>query len=355
MSSVAGEAPGGARFALNGAFRSPDDFVVEEIPLYPPSGEGTHTFVWIEKRLANSEDVARDLARAVGVKPSEIGYAGRKDRFAVTRQHFSVPGLDPERALELTLPRARVLRASRHAHKLRTGQLAGNRFVLRVAGLDAGVRAAAVDAAEVIGRIGLTNRFGPQRFGREGANVERARRLLQSGRPPRDRRNARFLISALQAWVFNIVLAERKLTLDRVELGDLARKTDSGGLFRVEDEALDNARAARFEISATGPIFGTRMDEPGSPVAEREREVMRRCGVEPDALVSLPKIRMRGARRPVRVPVKGLEIGEDADHAGAAEPLLILCFELPSGSYATVLLEELLGGEPMRGEPDPRQ
>ena len=113
----------------------PEDFVVDELPLYPCSGEGEHTFVRVEKRLRTTEQVARMLAREAGVRPRDVGYAGRKDRNAVTRQWLSVPGLEPDQALRLELPGVRVLEASRHGNKLRTGHLAGNVFAIRVRGV----------------------------------------------------------------------------------------------------------------------------------------------------------------------------------------------------------------------------
>jgi cysteine synthase len=111
-----------------------DDFFVDELPLYEPTGDGGHTFVRIEKRERNTEEVVRALARAAGVTHRDVGYAGRKDRRAVTRQWLSVPGLDPTRALSLSIPGVRVLEAVRHPHKLRTGQLRGNRFEIVVLG-----------------------------------------------------------------------------------------------------------------------------------------------------------------------------------------------------------------------------
>lgn len=325
-----------------GRFLAPEDFRVEEIPAYEASGEGGHTFLWIEKRLRNTEEVARWLAREAEVPARDVGYAGRKDRFAVTRQCFSVPALDPERAAELAMEGVRVLRAVRHPHKLRTGHLAGNRFELCVNGASEEAVAGVEAAARRVAESGLPNRFGEQRFGRGGENVDNAQRLMQGGRV-KDRRQARFLVSALQAAVFNAVLAGRELPLDRVENGDLARRTDSGGLFVVEDAELENERAARFEISATGPIFGRRMEQPTGAVRAREEDAMRELGLDPEALTPPRGVRMRGTRRPLRVPVQDLAVEGATD----GEPLQ-LRFELPSGSYATVLLEELLGGVPER-------
>jgi tRNA pseudouridine13 synthase len=316
---------------------APEDFMVDEIPLYPPSGEGGHTFVRIEKRLRNTEDVAEDLARAAGISGRDVGYAGRKDRLAVTRQWFSVPDLDPERALALDLEGARVLEAHRHGHKLRTAQLRGNRFEIRVRDVNASALARAHSAVELIREFGLPNRFGSQRFGRQGDNARRARSILKTGRVPGKRRQARFLLSALQAEVFNRILSDRPLPINVLERGDLAMKHDSGGVFEVEDEARENERAACFEISPTGPIFGSRASEPSGAPGIREARALAELEIPNPREIQLPRgIRLRGARRSLRILPTGLEMLPETD-------ALLLRFELPSGSYATVLLEELFG------------
>jgi tRNA pseudouridine13 synthase len=313
----------------------PEDFRVEEIPLYHPTGAGDHTFVNVEKRLRTTEDVARALARIAGARARDVGYAGRKDRVAVATQWFSVPGLDPARARDIDLPGVKVLEAVRHPHKLRTGQLRGNRFHIVVRDLDDPACASAVRRLERLCRLGMPNRFGVQRFGRGGENVERAQRLLRGEGAPADRRAQRFLLSALQAAVFNAVLAARETPLDALEQGEIAMVHASGGCFVVEDLAREAPRAAAFEISATGPIFGTRVLEPRGEAAVRERAANERLGVIPGNL-KLPRgIRLRGARRPLRV----------RPEEARAEPIgggLELRFSLPPGSYATVLLEELL-------------
>jgi len=315
---------------------TPEDFRVDEVPLYPPRGEGEHTFVRIEKRLRTTEELARDLARAAGVRARDVGYAGRKDRRAVTTQWLSVPGLEPDRALDLALPGARVLEAVRHPHKLRTGQLAANRFEIVVRDVPPGVREGLDARLARIERTGFANRFGAQRFGRDGDNALRARALLRGASSRGARRDARFLLSALQSLVFNAALAARPVALDALEPGDVALRHDSGGLFVVEDVAAEAARAAAFEISATGPIFGTRPFAPGGVVATRERALLALCGIDPERLRPPPGVRLRGARRSVRARPEGTRLeSADAD--------VRLCFTLRSGSYATVLLEELLG------------
>jgi tRNA pseudouridine13 synthase len=319
----------------------PEDFRVEEIPLYHPTGEGDHTFVHVEKRLRTTEDVARALARIAGAGARDVGYAGRKDRVAVATQWFSVPGLDPARARDIDLPGVKVLEAVRHRHKLRSGQLRGNRFRIVVRDLDDRTCASAARRLERSCRLGMPNRFGAQRFGRAGENVRRAQRLLRGEGVVSDRRAARFLFSALQAAVFNAVLAARETPLDALEQGEIAMVHASRGCFLVEDLAREAPRAAAFEISATGPIFGTRILEPRGEAAERERAAMERFGAVPEDLHLPPGIRLRGARRPLRV----------RPEEASAQPIdggLDLRFSLPPGSYGTVLVEELLNPESPR-------
>jgi len=311
----------------------PEDFVVDEVPRYAPCGEGGHLFVHVEKRGRTTEQVASELARAAGVRPRDVGYAGRKDRHGVTRQWYSVPGLAPEAGLALALRDARVLAAVPHRHKLRTGHLRANRFALRVRDVSEARMERALEAAPGLRAHGLANAFGRQRFGRDGDNAARGLAILRGEVRPRDRRQGRFLVSALQAAVFDAVLAERPLPPHRFEVGDVARVEGSGGLFVVDDAAAADARAVDFEISPTGPIFGTRTLAPGAGPARREAAVLARLEVPPPAEWALP---LPGARRPLRVRVGGLELEPDGTE-------LRLRFELPPGSYATRVVESLLG------------
>jgi tRNA pseudouridine13 synthase len=251
-----------------------------------------------------------------------------------------VPGLDPARALALEADGVRALEAVRHGQRLRTAQLRGNRFELVVRELSAEQLERAPGRAERLRSFGLPNKFGAQRFGRAGDNAERARALLAGARVERDRRAARFLLSALQAEVFNAFLAERPLPLDALEVGEVATLHASGGSFLVEDLAREAPRAAAFEISASGPLFGTKLLTPRGAPAEREAALLRAAGI-PDPITPPRGIRLRGARRPVRVPLPDLALESVAPDA------VRLRFTLPAGSYATVLAEALFTeGEP---------
>ena len=298
--------------------------------------------------------MAQALARAAGVAPRDVGYAGRKDRAAVTTQWFSVPGLDPERAVGIELAGVRVLEASPHPHKLRTGQLRGNRFDIVVREVDERLFEAARERWPDLLELGMPNRFGGQRFGRDGRNAELGRRVLRGESRTRDRRRARFWVSALQAEVFNQVLESRETPIGRLELGDVAVVHQSGGLFVVEDLEREAPRAAQGEISPTGPIFGTRVIAPSGDVAARERAILSEHGLSPDELKAPRGIQLRGARRALRVRP------QEASLARVTEGMRV-CFTLASGSYATELIRVLVGPDEPLDEPwnerrdDPRR
>ena len=313
---------------------TPEDFVVEELALYPPSGEGEHTCVYVEKRGRTTEQVARQLARLAEVPARDVGYAGRKDRIAVTRQWFSVPGLAPDVALGFEDDAVTVLEAARHGHKLRTGQLRANRFELVVRELAEEERTHAAERLDRMAARGMPNRFGEQRFGRAGDNAARGREILAGGPRGRDRRAARFALSALQSEVFNAWLDARPLALDEIQAGEVAWIHESGACFVVEDPEREAERAARFEISAAGPLPGTRLLAAEGAPGAHERALFRARGI-PEPIVAPRGLRLRGARRPARVRPEAARcerVGGDA---------VRLHFTLPAGSYATVLVDAL--------------
>jgi tRNA pseudouridine13 synthase len=347
----------------------PEDFVVDELPLYAPSGSGDHTWLQVEKRGRDTEEVASALAAAAGVDPGRVGWAGRKDRHAVARQWLSVPGLDPTVAGSLAGSGWRVLAAARHHERLRLGELAGNRFALRVREVAPEAAAAAAHRLAELGRHGLPNRFGSQRFGRaasrggqaaepgaggDGAPLERPQsagnlelgaRLLRGERVPGGRRQQRLYLSALQAAVFNEALDRRPAPPHELLPGDLALVHASGALlpYVAGDAALEE-RAERFEVSPTGPIFGHKMRAPKGLAREIEQAAYARFGVPWGALPRLPGHLLPGGRRPLRVAVA------EAASAFAGEALE-LRFTLPPGAYATVLVAELFPGEAIREGP----
>lgn len=315
---------------------TPEDFEVEELPLFPLSGEGHHTYLWIEKRLLNTDDVLRALCRTVGAAPREVGYAGRKDRRARTRQWFSIPTAAAAKLTDFELPGAQILTTEKHRERLRLGQLWGNRFRLAVRGVDeAGSRRVEEQLLRLKER-GLPNRFGRQRFGRDGQNAMRGARLLQQDRLQGDRRGASLMISALQSAVFNRVLERRPVAIWELLPGDLVRVDGTGELLSVNDPSSFGDRLAAFKVSPTGPIFGEKMRRPGGAVAVLEAAAMVEFGLPVKERLQVPHgLKIFGDRRPLRVCPR------EAKATWRKDRTLLLEFDLPAGSYATVLLEEL--------------
>ncbi len=381
--------------------RYDEDFLVEEIPLYEPGGEGTHVYFTIEKRGLTTLAAVRILALALGRKPQEIGYAGMKDAHGVTRQRLSLEHIDPRRVESLDLPRIRVLSISRHTNKLKLGHLAGNRFDIKIRETAPNGECSARRVMEVLARRGAPNYFGPQRFGARGDNalvgravllgrydeafsimlgrprpeeqpdVRRARSLFDEGnlaeaarawpkgfgesarlcrallRCDGDARRAwrsvhhtlrKLYVSALQSDLFNRVLARRIGELDRLCDGDVAWIHRNGSCFRVERAAVEQPRCDRFEISPSGPLFGKNMLEPDGQPADIERAVLAESGLTADVFARADGGRLCGARRPLRVPVTDAGVESGTDERG---PYVRLTFRLPPGAYATSVVREV--------------
>jgi tRNA pseudouridine13 synthase len=331
---------------------TPETFVVEEIPAYQPSGEGEHTYLWIEKRGLTTPEAERRLAQALNVSPRDIGHAGMKDRHATTRQYLSLLGTTPEAAQAAVAGVAgqgggidglQVLAASRHGNKLRMGHLKGNRFEVVLAEVTPAEAAAIGERLAELGRVGLPNWYGEQRFGAAGDNVGRALAIVRGQLRERDWKKRQFLLSALQSAVFNRALELRQAEgLLRVRPGDVLQKRESGGLFVCEDPAVDQPRVDAGELVPTGPLPGNREKEPPEGTAARalEDEALGAVGVTRAELAPLGRD-LPGARRPVVVDV---DLG-DPPVSDEGEGHLRLRFALPPGSYATVVVRALGLGE----------
>ncbi len=379
----------------------PDDFRVEEIPLYEPSGTGDHLYIRIEKRGMTTHEAVGRIARHLRVRPRDIGYAGIKDAAAVTVQTLSVEHVDAAQVQTFRDDRVRILAVDRHTNKLRPGHLSMNRFSIRIRGADT---ARGADAEKILGILssrGVPNFFGPQRFGIRGDTADLGAALVRgdhagflscylgeprAGDPParraareafdagdpdaalsrwpascRDRRRVlqafrrngdaaracgtvnrrmrRLFVSAFQSALFNAVLLRRLDTIDRLIPGDIAKKCDTGGVFRVEDPAAEQPRADRFEISPTGPLPGYRCLIAEREAGAIEQAVFDERGVDPAALKKAGSLKITGTRRPLRFPLHEprLETGADAGGAYAA-----VSFGAPPGCYATVVTDELI-------------
>ena len=291
-----------------------EDFVVTELPLQLPGGEGEHVWLDVEKNGANTAFVAQQLAAAAGVQERDVGYAGLKDRHALTRQWFSVylPKGETPDLTQLQHPEFKVLAQRRHVKKLRPGDLQGNRFRIVLRGV-VGERAAVEANLQAITLQGVPNYFGAQRFGFDGGNVEQGRAMLAREIRVRNPKKKGLYLSAVRSFVFNEVLAQRIQqglwghTLPGDVLDEAGRPTGPlWGRGRVatsdQAQALENAVAARYAALCDG---------------------MEHAGLDQDrrALVVSPA---------------------DLSWAWPQPDQLVLSFVLPAGAYATVVLDEIL-------------
>jgi tRNA pseudouridine13 synthase len=326
---------------IGGRIRTvPEDFQVEERPLYLPCGEGEHLYVSITKRGLSTPNLVRRLSSSLGIKAQAIGVAGLKDARAVTTQMVSLQGIPEERLsglkLDDTILNLQIL--GRHRNRLRTGHHAGNRFRLVI-------RNVADHAAESVPAIlrqlttrGIPNYFGPQRQGKRGDNYETGAALLHNVRRREKMNRAQriWYLNTYQSFLFNQMLAKRIDAIDRLFVGDWAMKHANGACFLVEDAEKEQPRTDRFEISPTGILFGSRVSWSSGEPGRIEEAVITDAGTTKEALIAAAKAcGFRGERRAFRVPLSELEWSLSDD-------VLTLSFSLPPGAYATSVLRELM-------------
>ncbi|MDD2853144.1 MAG: tRNA pseudouridine(13) synthase TruD [Desulfuromonadaceae bacterium] len=375
----------------------PEDFFVEEIASYLPCGSGEHCYLTIEKQGITTFEAIHRIAAALKVSERDVGYAGMKDAVGVTRQTFSIQKIAPEKALALELDGVRVLSALRHANKLKLGHLKGNRFRIVIRDVSTTAAETIPSIVDTLGKRGVPNYFGSQRYGAQGNShligaamlrrnwhecvdlligephavrdegwsaaivayqqgsideaLQRFPRHCRGERDVLERLRARpgeyekafsvlhprmkkLYLSAVQSFLFDQVVARRITHIDTLMTGDLAWKHINGACFLIEDVLAEEARAALFEISPTGPLFGCKMKRPEGGVRELERTILEQAGVELSSFDISGGLRMEGERRPMRVPAGDISwiVTED---------VVTLEFSLPKGSYATSLLREI--------------
>ena len=350
--------------------KEPEDFVVEELPLYEPTRTGTHTFFAIRKRNLSTFEAINRISRDLQIASGQFGYAGLKDKHAITTQVLSIEGVHPERVLKIEQPDIEVLWAAQHAHKLQVGHLRGNRFQITLRDIPHTALSYVESVMSQLATEGVPNRFGPQRFGNKNdshligkalvkADWETVRRYLLTEdalqtdavarrvqrelvKKPMEKailgiphRRRKLFLSAYQAHLFNRVLERRLPELGQLLEGDIAVKHANGAPFLVEDAALEQPRADAFEISPSGPIFGYKMRLPKGDMLALELSLLTDEGVHLEALRKVTAIRLPGTRRPLRMPMQLHEVSS-VESGGVR-----LSFTLPTGGYATVVLEEL--------------
>jgi len=378
--------------------QSPEDFQVEEIPLYPCSGHGEHLYLWIEKSGITTRDLLTQLARKLKLKERDLGYAGLKDARALTRQMVSVPFEKFDHIEKIDLNGAKILSSTQHGNKLRLGHLAGNRFTITIRETAYNALGRAEAILKQLQQRGVPNLFGEQRYGILGNSAQLGLLLLQQNFTPfchefigdpelirnpawksaasyyrqgelklalnalprrmRDEQHLfrmllkgkssreavsslprnllRLFLSATQSHFFDQLLKQRLPHLAQLIDGDIAVKHANGACFRVEDANREQVRADDFEISPSAPLLGSKVMLASGAPGKSEHALLTKSRLTLESWKVAPGLTMPGERRPLRFPLK------EATILAHGDDFLTLSFILPKGSYATSVLRELI-------------
>ncbi len=334
--------------------QSPNDFVVEEIPLYEFSGEGEHLVLYVRKKNLSTFEMVEAIARYLGIQKKEIGYAGLKDKHALTYQYISLHKKHESALDGFEHPQIRFLSKTYHNNKLRTGHLKGNRFFIRVKKVNPTDAKKIQEVLRIIAKEGMPNFFGYQRFGNDGQNHVAGELIAKGKKKERNPKIRKLLISAYQSHLFNLWLSKRielnrlvdsfateelegLLNLPKEEIeqlkkqphsfklfsGDLMQHYPHGRLFEYDPTTQDAQRFMNKEVAPTGLLCGKRAKRAG----EYAREIEKSFDEE---------IHADGQRRYAWVFPEDVE-----GRYKSEEAWFEFNFTLPKGSYATVLLEEI--------------
>lgn len=322
----------------SGKLRSaPEDFKVYENLSFEPSGDGEHAFLQIEKTGQNTEFVARQLARVTAVRQRDIGYAGLKDRHAVTTQWFSVwlPGrADPDWSI-LEKDGINILQVTRHARKLKRGALSGNRFEITIRDWQ-GDKEQLIKQLTAIKTNGLANYYGEQRFGYNGKNVANALAMFQGQKVKREQRS--LYLSAARSYLFNLILSQRVVngTWDKAIVGDTFMLDGSHSCFQSQQPDDDILRRINAKaIHPTGVLWGKGNIDIALDALQIEQDIINANAELAQGLIASGADK---SRRAFRVNA------DDLDWSFLNHEQIWLTFTLPAGSYATALLREIVGG-----------
>ena len=319
--------------------QAPEDFIVEEVLPFELTGQGEHAWLQLRKRNNNTDWLASKIAAFAAVKKQAVGYAGLKDRFAVTTQWFSVymPGRDDVDWSRLDLEGVELLQATRHQRKLQRGALKHNLFTLLLRGIESDsddCSTRLLKRCEQIRRQGVPNYFGEQRFGHDAVNLVEAERLF-SGRRKRVSRHKRSLyLSAARSWIFNAIVSHRVHagSWNQGISGDVFMLDGRSACFPDDESSELAQRIERGEIHPTAVLWGE-----GESMASADCEAIESAVVDQYPLFrqGLIDARVQQQRRAMRLMVRDIECSYEA-------PDLLLSFSLQAGSYATMVLRELV-------------
>ena len=313
------------------------DFRVDEIMPIETSGEGEHLWLKIEKNGANTDWVAQQLAKCADVKSMAVSYAGMKDRHAVTTQWFSLhlPGMDDPDFSELNTDEFKILQQARHNRKLKRGALSGNRFQIRITELEGDIESLD-NKLQIIKQNGVPNYFGEQRFGRDMGNLLKAEKMFNRELKKVKKQQRGLYLSSARSWIFNQILSTRikQETWLTPLPGDVFMLNAKSACFTGDGENTEEIiqRLQDKEINITSCLWGEGESMATQEVLELENSIATEFKELADGLVSA---RLKQERRAIRLVPANL-------NWTITENVLEISFDLPTGTYATMLLRECL-------------
>lgn len=335
--------------------QSKDDFVVNEVPLYEFSNEGEHLILKLRKKDLATWDAIEILANYLKCSTREFGYAGLKDKNAMTVQHISIHRKYEDALKSFSHENIKILETTYHNNKIKIGHLKGNNFFIRLKRVGLVEKQKIEEAFSKIAVFGMPNYFGFQRFGIDGENYKKGKQIVEGTLKERNRNLNQMFINAYQSYLFNAWLSKRieisklieafepkeifeklNLPLDEVKrakkqphpfkilTGDLLSHYPFGKIFIIDDLETESQKFFEKDRVPTGLLCGKRV---------KKSEGLA-YGIEKDFEVQMSE---DGARRFAFVFPENLQSNykEDKNH-------MELSFYLPKGSYATELIAEIL-------------
>ena len=314
----------------------PADFIVKETLAFEPSGSGEHLFLHIEKTGENTDYVARQLARFANVRQRDIGYAGMKDRHAITTQWFSIwlPKGDEPNWANFSAEGVKILFITRHARKLKRGALAHNQFELTLRQWQGDIDSTVAQLMSIKSH-GIANYYGTQRFGHQGQNIVKALAMFNGEKVPREQRS--IYLSATRSFLFNCILARRidDNTWATGVNGDVFMLDGSRSGFACEQiDDIIRTRLDNNELHPTGALYGKGDLRTSTDAHRIEQSVFDNYDTLTRGLIAFG---LEMDRRALRVNVQDLTW-----HFSDENTTLLLKFSLPAGSYATAVLREIM-------------
>lgn len=317
-----------------------EDFQVEEIPLYLPSGEGQHIYLLIQRSSQTTKDVVNDLKKLFQVHETDIGFAGLKDKNALTTQWISLSlGANAQisevkEKIEKNLESLNILEISKHTNKLKTSHLVGNKFKILLREVDENALEIANKIHAQIQVSGIPNYYGPQRFGSKNTNQEVGKSILLKEKKEKRHWIKKLMLSAYQSHLFNTWLSDRVKSdnFSNILEGDLLQSMNGQRPFPFDDQKDHLTEFKDQLLSYTGPIFGSKVSTPSGKSLEIENNILENESV---TIEDFKNSKLPGARRHAHIFLKDLELSQKEDG-------LEFSFSLNKGTYATSLLREFM-------------